>query len=424
MDKEYLEDYNERERAEYERFFKSVQQDRFSFETDRYPPDERFVKIQRPVASTTLKLGHARNVWAQVPFCGSLILPLMPIPPDEYEKHFFKISEIPKIIDFIKNTGKIQIVLNGDTHFYEGLDYLKPFFEELRPPRWWGASLPMFWDKSEVKKATDIFYELGKVRYLDFLHIYARQRKAPFLFPHLLKDSIQVYGFLRLQNYSIVEDIENLMVDDPQIAKSMIYTCKLLIFDPFMELRSDTTNFALSNIEEAKGFPLIYRPKEIRFPCEIGKFLLSKLTYAPQGLDASKELMYHYNAYDLQKVQKSLNKAILANRPDLLDARIEELSEILDNVWDDKSIPRRIENINIGVPIIIAAIGSIAGALLGSTPGAVTGGLLAELGFKIGEKAAPKFFSEKAEGLSERIAKLRTKSYQANIYDFKKKYKI
>jgi hypothetical protein len=56
--------------------------------------------------------------------------------------------------------------------------------------------------------------------------------------------------------------------------------------------------------------------------------------------------------------------------------------------------------------------------------GAVTGGFLAELGFKIGEKAVTEFFSEKAEGLSERIAKLRTKSYQANVYDFKKKYKI
>jgi len=32
-------------------------------------------------------------------------------------------------------------------------------------------------------------------------------------------------------------------------------------------------------------------------------------------------------------------------------------------------------------------------------------------------------FGMHAEMLSEKLAKLRTKSYQANVYDFKKKYK-
>ena len=39
------------------------------------------------------------------------------------------------------------------------------------------------------------------------------------------------------------------------------------------------------------------------------------------------------------------------------------------------------------------------------------------------KKEVEKLFNVKGEQVTEKLAKLRTKSYQANIYDFKKKYK-
>ena len=62
----------------------------------------------------------------------------------------------------------------------------------------------------------------------------------------------------------------------------------------------------------------------------------------------------------------------------------------------------------------MAVIGSIAAGPIGATGVFLTG-----LGFEV----LSKIVDVGSEGLSEKIAKLRTKSYQVNIYDFKQKYK-
>jgi len=141
---------------------------------------------------------------------------------------------------------------------------------------------------------------------------------------------------------------------------------------------------------------------------------LKKLTYAPLSMRACYHLIDNYGAYDLQKIQESLNKAIVENHPDILNEKTEELSEILDNVWNDKTVPRRIKGLQIGIPLSMAAIGSVAAGPIGAT-----GGFLAGLGYNVLDKS----IDLGTEGLSERLAKLKTRSYQANIYDFKKKYK-
>jgi len=238
-----------------------------------------------------------------------------------------------------------------------------------------------------------------------------------------LEANVNTYVFLKLARYTIAEAIENLMIESPEKAVAMLIVCQRFILNPFVDLRSDQVNFSLEGMKTAKLLPSLYQPRIARFPFEIGQFLLKKLTYTPQGIRACYDILDHYNSYDLQRVQESLNEAIVTNHPDIVNKNSEELSEILDNVWNDKTIPKRIGNIKVGVPVSIAAIGGVAGGLMGGLAGAGTGGFLAELGFKIGEKAVEKFFNTKGTGLSEKLAKLRTKSYQANVYDFKKKYK-
>lgn len=141
---------------------------------------------------------------------------------------------------------------------------------------------------------------------------------------------------------------------------------------------------------------------------------MKKLTYAPLGLRACNELIDHYSSYDLQKVQESLNEAIVTNQPHIVNESATELSEILDNVWNDKTIPRRVKGLQIGIPLLMAAIGSVVAGPIGAT-----GGFLAGLGYSV----ADKFIDLETEGLSEKLAKLKTKSYQANVYDFKQEYK-
>ena len=414
MDREYLEDYEQKELSEYERLVvRRIREGKFDFEKDRFPPSERFVNLQEPVALTTLETAHIRDLWTQVPFCGSLILPLMSFPRSWFESCYFKISDIPKIIDFIKETGRLQIALADPPTQYEGLDYFDSFFKELNPPVYYLAPVSIFGNKKEVQKVEELFFTLGEVRFLDFL----RKRSSGVTlraFSGAIREALDTYIFLKLGHYTVVEDIENLMVEDPQGALRLFNICADFIVYPIVGLRSDLKNFTLGAIRDTEVLPLVYQPKEIRFPCEIGKFLLRKLTHAPQGMRACNELIDEYDAYGLQKVLESLNEAIVTYHPDVVNKSIDDLSEILDNVWNDPTIPRRIKNLRRGIPISIAAIGSAVSVLSGGLEG-----FLAGLGFSVGAK----FIDAEIAGLSEGLAKLFTKSYQANVYDFKKKYK-
>jgi hypothetical protein len=108
-----------------------------------------------------------------------------------------------------------------------------------------------------------------------------------------------------------------------------------------------------------------------------------------------------------------LNEAILKNEPDIVEKNKSALSEILDNVWNDKAIVNRIKGLRIGFPFSIAALGEIIAGPLGGI-----GGLLAGLGFEV----ANRLLEANEDGLDEKISKRFSQSYQVNIYDFKKKY--
>ena len=410
MDREYLEDYEQREKAEYAKLLKNIEEGKFSFEKDRYPPDERFTKIQRPRALAASPLD---TIWAQIPFCGSLILVLSPVSKHLFEEIYFKVSEIDEIIVFIKETGRLQVGINKLPTEYEKLDYLEPIFTEVKPPVI--SALPYFFygSEKEFQKAEDRFNTLARVKYLEFTR---RQAQAwdSSAFSLAYDMDLTTYLLLKLGRYAIIEDIENLIVDDPMRAFVLLGICQMFIVNPFINITYDTYNFRLDEIARSRTLPLVYQPQEITFPCEIGKFLMKKLTYAPMGLDACKQLMYHYDAYDLRNVQESLNKSIVTNHPDIVNKNVDELSEILDNVWDDKRIPRRVTGLKIGIPLSMAAIGSVAAGPIGTM-----GGFLAGLGYSVVDKS----INLGTEGLSERLAKLKTKSYQANVYDFKEKYK-
>lgn len=413
MDREYLEDYEQKENEEYDKLLKKIQEGKFSFEKDKFPPDERFIKLEKPVAVTTLEGANIRNIWSQIPFCGSMILFLSSFPQDVFEEKLFKISDIPKIVDFIKETGKLQVALKDRPILYEGLDYLDPFFKELKPPFYVGVPRSVFGSDKEIQKAEDSFFTLGRIRFLNHMRK-ETNAIASHAYQTILSKIVYSYVVLKVGHYAIVEEIENLMIDDPSRAFPLIDICLNLIVNPIADMRSDLHNLTLKTIKASQYLPNIYKPQKIRLPCEIGRFLMKKLTYAPEGLDACKELMYHYDAYDLRKVQESLNEAIVTNHPDIVNETAKELSEILDNVWNDKTIPRRVKGLQIGTPLSMAAIGSVAAGPIGAA-----GGFLAGLGYSV----ADKFIDLGTEGLSERLAKLKIKSYQANVYDFKEKYK-
>jgi hypothetical protein len=74
----------------------------------------------------------------------------------------------------------------------------------------------------------------------------------------------------------------------------------------------------------------------------------------------------------------------------------------------------RIKGLKAGVPLSMAAVGAVAAGPIGAV-----GGLLATLGFDV----ANQMLDLEIDGLSEKLAKIKTKSYQVNIFDFKSDYR-
>jgi hypothetical protein len=126
LQRRYLEEYEEKEREEYNRLVaRKIEDGTLDYQRDRYPPDERFRNLHDPVADiATLSAACRENLWAQIPFSGSVIFPMPPATESECEEYFFAVSDIPEIIRFVKETGKLQFVLSSKPTSCEGLDYL------------------------------------------------------------------------------------------------------------------------------------------------------------------------------------------------------------------------------------------------------------------------------------------------------------
>jgi hypothetical protein len=415
MDKQYLENYLAKEDEEYNRFvIKKVEAGTFDFDNDRYPLDNRFVKLKKPVTDITLIDCFAEDRWNQVPFNGSTIFTIDACSPEIFEKYYFKISEIPRIIDFIKDTGKVQIVLRQSPILYEGLDYLDPIFKELEPPYLRGLNFTSFGTEKELSSVIDAFFMLSKIKFEDNLC----GNTAHFSREALLcryRDYAYEYAVLKLRYPNIAEEIENALIDEPEKVLPMLNASSNFLLDPIKNIRYDSLTHSFEEIKLGKGaLGKAMEPKDLRFPCEIGKFLLTKLTYSPKGLRACNELIDHYYSYDLQKVLASLNEAIVNNKPQIMEESVTSVSEILDNVWKDKTIMSNIKGLKVGIPLSIAVIGEIVSGPIGGLTG-----LLSGLGFTVGSG----ILTANIDGLTEKLVKKFSKSYQANIYDFKNTYK-
>lgn len=406
MDNAYLEEYGYKEKEENEIFLSKLKNGKIDIERDRYPPDDRFRNLQKPIT-----LAAPGPIWYQVPFSRSLLISIPPIPQERFEAKFFYVSEIPEVIDFIKRTGRLQIALSASPSEYVGLDYLRPLFDELRPPFLTSLDISVLGTGGEIKKAEGSFYTLVGLKPFNDFMIEALKRDDSRTVRNFASTILGNYLTLKLCKYGFVEEIGNLMVDNPVEAFYVLSLCGLFFTNRMLDLRSDIRNFSLEQLKSAQDLPPEFRPKEKRFPCEIGKFLMKdKLTKLPISLDACKDVIARYEVYELEKVEKALNDGITTNQPDIINESAEEFSEILENVWNDKTIERRVKALQIGIPLSMAVIGAVAAGPIGTL------GLFGALGYSLVDKT----IDLGAGGLSEMLARLKTRSFQANIYEFKK----
>lgn len=415
MNREYLEDYEKEELGEHEELRRLLISGKFG-STDIFPPKQRFIKIAEPIALFAGGVAET-NLWPQVPLAGSTFVMIYPVREDVFKKaHGFEISDIDRIIDFIKETGKIQFLIDWPLTAFEGLDFLDPIFAELRPPTYpW--PLELFSTLSQVHRREAIveFDTLADIHFHDLIKtVYSKDAVHDRL---LIAKRMHDYrmDFLALKELGLddlSEKIGNLMVDDPPAAYQAFTVIAAFITLPLYNPLRATLNYDLDLFAQAKENIKVENPS---FPCEIGKFLMTELIYYPESLTACQELIADYEDHDLQKLVAALNEGIKRTDFDLVKATREDLSETLKNIWKDRSIPRKIGGLEVGIPISLAALGAIALGPIGAV-----GGLLGGLGYSVGSEIL-KIGTDK---LGEKIAKMLSQSYQVNIYNFKKKYKL
>lgn len=427
MNKEFLKDYQREILDEQDEFIENARRGEFSSCRDYYL--NRFHKPSLPISEIHASFylweeaGLKWPVWNFVPLSRTLVVSLAPAPSQTiFERfHGFKVNEIPDLVEYVRNEGKLQFVLRSPPTRYEHMDFLEPIFVHLKPPLNLRILPEAYFDPKEVKRFRVEFNELAKIRYVPHIARWCRDFFGSFypLF-EILEDVSAKYSYIRGLAYDqLIDKIEDALISDVDRFHILITLGALLmkpLDDPLEKLLLGDADFRET---QRRFFDINVLPPSGRFkptfPGEIGKFLFEKLVHATPTLESCKQLSYLYDEEDIYKVGQALSQAIEAKKPEIVKEKSEEISIIFENIWADKTVSRHIAGVKIGFRVLFAAIGAVSHGLEG-----LGAGLLASFGFDL----ADKLFKFKDEAISERIGKPFSSSYETILYDFKKKYPI
>lgn len=419
MDIEFLLDYEEREKEETEKFGRKFIEGKILKE-DRYPSIDR-LKLKQPYAKSI----DGECIWTQIPLYGTTIINLKPAKKEIFEKlHGFDIEDIPRLMDFSRETGKVQFALAESPLNYAKMDYLEPVFKELKPPRLIYIPLDWIGESAEIEKYYgEMSNLLNNQQTFEFITKYIDEK---YLESSTSSENVKkgiIFDLMRLKYVgyeALVKDFTNRLtsmdITKLVMLHETIHDIFLYSLDPLKGIKS----LKRKDIHDLNlQFPFTQNfYGELELPCEIGKFLNDKLKLiAAKDVEGAIALSDEYNLYDLRKISIALNKAVLEENTDAIDRNSLEISLIFENVWDDADkLKKKICNIRYGISLGVGILGSVA-----SLPLSGYGGFLAGLGFMVGDKLLEK---KAYESISEKISKYGMQSHVVHVYDFKKKYEL
>ncbi|MEM3159515.1 MAG: hypothetical protein QXJ74_01900 [Nitrososphaera sp.] len=425
MKREWLQDYSQKELQELDRYFKKVQTSGLS-ESDRFPEPSRFsTRLIEPIVIADRRVFYFDNekIWSQIPFAGTLIIPLHPVPEkDLLTATAFDKSDINKLIDLAKETGRVQFMLAADPLFYEGLDYLDPIFEQLNPPLMQTVPYSAYTKDGDVIRWQEEFRALASISFAKHVEDSVRKQVGDSYdnaFQVTMLNRQSTYVRLKvLRQDDLLEWLSALMIDEPEIADIGLGAIAQATDPLFSGLRGNT-NFSLKRVKafglDALGLP---QTSSIKYPIEIGKFLMQKIAINPSSYYGCLDVIEHYDKEQLYKVLQSLDKGVKEQMMDNVVSDVRELEDIMNNIWSTaQRIGKASKVIQGGFRIALGLAGLGLSSMV-LPPAASPVGLLAALGVNV----ADQYFEGK--GLGERIAKLLNKRYIATIYDFSQKYSL
>ena len=133
MNRKDLEDYKARENKEFDRFKRKIQSDGLDPD-DRYPSLQRFGRVHQPIVQATCStyLFDNEKIWSQIPFAGTLLIPLSAYGKDQVLKGCgFEVSDISNLIRLAKETGRVQFGLADPPEYFENWIILTLYLQNL-----------------------------------------------------------------------------------------------------------------------------------------------------------------------------------------------------------------------------------------------------------------------------------------------------
>lgn len=414
MNREFLKDYEQKEINKQNRIFSDLKSGHYNNLKAAYLETQTFRRLNDPLVSPdTLVYPLGETIWSQIPFAGTLIIPVNNTGKANFAaEHGFELKDIPNLVNLAKETGKVQFVLSKRPIIYENLDHLQPIFDELSPPIYSVPWDPFFEPQifQELKKE---FEQLINPSYKTMLiQDIQEMSESPNFLKSVLEAKFSIFLHLKFLNWEeALEYIRDYIYHDPRSVDIFFDYVNLLtesFFDPL---------FASQNrsIEVMKLFNVnINQLKNRPPPVEIGSFIMRKIVSKPNTYDGCIATIDTYEDSDLYRLLSSMDKAVKEKNKDKLLTDSKNLEVVLENIWKDAS-KLRIEKYATAVTASLSL--GVVGSLV--APDLIYPGILASLGFT----AADKLLDIKDSFISNKIVKLLNKNYMYNIYDFKSKYK-
>jgi hypothetical protein len=416
MNREFLTNYAKDELARQAEHYEKVRKGQI--EPTGYPNNTRFTKTNYPLVlcDTNIYRYYGQKIWSQIPFAGTLIIPLSPSTKSNFlAEHSFDAKDIDKMIDLAKDTGRVQFVLSSKPTRYEGLDHLQPILEEMRPP-----IITMPWNligsDEEYDGWINEFNRIAVASYDDELKNRVEEIGESKQYLKGTKDyQASIYAKINwLKMEDAVEDVKNYINAAPDYVISLLDYCGFLtenIFNPIPLNRNyslETLKFYNSNLKPQPG-------AKFQAPVEIGAYIMNKIAKNPQDYYGCVGVIEQYDQNDLYKILESLDTGLKGRKKDQVLDNTKQLEILFDNIWKDASnIKQNQKVVSWSVSGASITIG-IAGSMFSGDP---IIGLLTTLGLPALEKLSDIIIR------SKKVTKLFNPDYIYNIYDFQEKHNI
>ena len=414
MDKKFLAEYDSREKSAAKKFYDDCTKGKLS----HYPPDARFGGLKMPVTHADPQLYYydKASIWSQIPLSGTLIISLMNVSKKMcLNQNGFSPDEIPDLIKFAKETGKIKFGLSTNPLNYDEQDYLEPILQEFEPPVLLPLDHSSIFDPNDVKDYNIEFQTLAGIKYAESIkQTFLRKGENGKLWNKVMNGKSLTYiGLKCLGMNDEVEELSQQMIDDPAVA-TVLFNHYTILLSSIFDALTPNYNYGFTKLQCSKLLDLS-KNKNIKIP-EIGINISQHLVPNANSYEGCLKLVKTYIDNDLYKLMLDLEQSVREQQEDCVIQNKTELDYTLDAMWKEtKRMTMQKYAINCGIAVTLGMISTLS-----SFPVGLFSSLLPSLGFP----AISRYLRIQDSSIGESIIRKIRRNGLVTIYDFRKKYQL